>query len=78
MQDQLKQLKEKLAEGKKRWDIIEHEIKDLRIRLDYKDHITNQQLAEVLILLVEHLRPLYSAQGQEIDLDAIIKKFLKK
>jgi hypothetical protein len=69
--DPFKALKDIMNEGKDRWAKIEG--------LTEKVRGGNQEdMASLLVLLVEHLRPLYSAQEQKLDFDAVLKKLLKK
>jgi two-component sensor histidine kinase len=70
--DPFKALKEAMKDGKERWGKIE------KIASTLKDDPNYVDMADLLVLLVEHLRPLYSAQDQNIDFDKILNTLLKK
>lgn len=77
-QDPFKTLKQAMNEGKERWSKIEELTKELKNGISDSPTGRTEKTISLLSLLIEHLRPLYSAQDQNIDFEAILKKLLKK
>jgi len=59
-----KVLEDKLDEGKKKWDKIKEETSILEKSLN-DNTIDNKQIAKLIVLLVNHLNPLYSCSNKE-------------
>jgi len=62
-----------LNKSAKRWKKIDAEAKSIQKKLDSSNNISNNELSKLLLLLVEHLRPMNPSAE---DLSEVTNKFL--
>ena len=67
-----------IKESKERWQNIEKQSEAIKQALTRGEQVQNNELAGLLLLIVEQMRPLYTYEDQDIKVDDIIKKMLKK
>jgi hypothetical protein len=77
-QDPFKELNKTIEEGKRRWVEIEAAAQKVEGMVGFYEDNDINDLATLLILLVDYFRPLNSMKDQKIDLDAMVKKLLKR
>jgi hypothetical protein len=73
-----KQLSSVIKESRERWRRIESEESDIKERIRQGTPIDNTQLAGLLLMVIEQIRPLYTYNDIEPDVEDIVKKMLKK
>ena len=73
--DPFKALKDAMNAGKERWTKIE-ELAE-KVKSTTPERPDGQDSNKLLVLLVEHLRPLYSPEDQKLDTESILKALIK-